>query len=86
MRVGTVPLHRAIVETVHRAKLGSQPAHHACANRSCVNPDRLIPVTHSENAAEMLARNAYLARIRELEDALSIAEPGHPLLTMVRVA
>jgi hypothetical protein len=35
--------------------------------RTCVNPAHLQAVTQQENAAEMLERKAYLARIAELE-------------------
>lgn len=79
-------LHRVVLEVKHGAPLGSQHAHHTCANAACVNPDHLQPVTHRDNVAEMLARQSYLARIRELESALAIADPQHPLLTVVAVA
>jgi heme oxygenase len=70
----------------HGASLGSQAAHHACANTTCVNPDHLQPVTHRENIAEMMARKAYVARIRELEAALTEIQPSHPLLSVIAVA
>lgn len=79
-------VHRLSLMAKHGADLGSQHAHHICANTQCVNPDHLQPVTHRENVAEMLARQSYLARIRELEAALSEFAPGHPLLAVVSVA
>lgn len=82
----TVQLHRAVLEVKHGGPLGSQAAHHVCANSRCVNPDHLQPVTHRDNIAEMLARRAYIARIAELEEALRGADPHHPLLGHVRVA
>lgn len=82
----SVAVHRLALEAYLGEKLGSQAAHHICANSMCVNPLHLQPVTHRENVAEMLARNAYLARIRELEEALREACPGHPLLHLVQVA
>lgn len=86
MKVQGLILHRAIVEATYGAALGTQPVHHLCANRACVNPDHLVPVTHAQNIAEMLARNAYVARIRELEAELSTFAPHHPLLNVIEVA
>jgi hypothetical protein len=83
--VGGVPIHRAVAEAKHGAPLGSQPVHHVCANRACVNPDHLQPVTHYDNTAEMLARTYYLRRIAELEQALHSVSPDHPLLLEVGV-
>ena len=82
----TVQVHRLSLEAWMQAPLGSQPAHHICAKPACVNPEHLQPVTHRENVAEMLARQAYISRIRELEAALSDLAPGHPLLALVPVA
>jgi hypothetical protein len=80
------PVHRLVLEAKHGKPLGSQHAHHICANTMCVNPDHLQPVTHRENAAEMLARHSYLKRIRDLEHALAQANPNHPLLNHIEVA
>lgn len=76
-------VHRLTLEAKHRAPLGSQAAHHMCANSTCVNPDHLQPVSHNENTAEMMQRQYYVARIRELEDALASLSPEHVLLTHV---
>ena len=73
-------IHRVAIEARLGQPLGSQPAHHTCANTGCVNPDHLMPVTHRDNLAEMLSRHAYIARIRELEDALAAVAPDHDLL------
>lgn len=73
-------LHRAVLEAKCQAPLGTQAAHHTCANRACVNPDHLQPVTHAENAAEMLHRAAYIRRIDELERVIATIAPGHPVL------
>jgi hypothetical protein len=59
---------------------GDWTVHHVCAVRACVNPEHLQRVTLRENVAEMRARNAYEARIAELEAALAEAAPDHPLL------
>ena len=75
--------HRVMLEASLEGPLGSQPAHHTCAESRCVNPDHLIPVTHADNVAEMLARKAYVARIRELEDALASVAPQHPTLAVL---
>lgn len=83
--LGNLRLHRAVLEIKHRAPLGVQQAHHVCAVRSCVNPDHLQPVTHRQNTAEMQQRATYLARIRELEQALASAAPDHPALRFVPV-
>lgn len=79
-------VHRIALEAKHQAPLGSQAAHHTCANTRCVNPEHLQPVTHRENVAEMLARKSYLDRIEELEVALSLLSPNHPLLHRIAVA
>lgn len=78
-------VHRLMLEAKIEAPLGSQAAHHICANSRCVNPDHLQPVTHRENIAEMLARQSYLARIAELEAALAEVNPGHPILKAIPV-
>jgi len=78
-------VHRVVLEASLGAPLGTQHAHHKCANRTCVNPDHLQPVTHRENMAEMLARHSYLARIRDLERALCELDPAHELLAHIPV-
>lgn len=78
-------VHRLVLEAKHGAPLGSQAAHHICANSICVNPDHLQPVTHRENMAEMLARRSYVERIRDLEAALAAVAPSHPLLSVIEV-
>jgi hypothetical protein len=70
---------RAVATLVY-GDLGNQPVHHICANRRCVNPEHLQPISHRENAAEMLERNWYLTHIADLRDALSEWAPLHPLL------
>jgi len=53
--------------------------HHTCSVRACVNPAHLQLVTPQQNAAEMLERNSYLARIEELEQevaALRLTKKG----------
>lgn len=81
-RIGrkSVQMHRVALEAKHGASLGTQAAHHVCANTLCVNPEHLQPVTAAQNTAEMLARSAYLARIRDLEDALAFLDPNNALL------
>lgn len=88
VQVGTqrLQVHRLSLEAKHGRPLGSQPAHHVCAQTTCVNPAHLQPITHRENTAEMLARHTYLRRIRELEEALETVAPSHPLLHLVSVA
>ena len=80
---GYTSAHRLSLEAKYGAPLGEQAAHHMCANTKCVNPDHLQPVTHRENTAEMLARNSYLKRIAELEEALEEISPGHELLNRI---
>lgn len=76
-------LHRSVIEAKYGKRLGSQHAHHICANTACVNPDHLQPVTHRENIAEMLQRSSYLKRIAELEIRLSQLSPNDPLLDVI---
>ena len=56
------------------------PVHHTCANSLCVEVSHLQAVTPIENAAEMMERNWYKARIEALEGALADLRPEHPLL------
>ena len=76
-------VHRLSLEMKHDAPLGSQAAHHICANTKCINPEHLQPVTHRENTAEMLARHSYLDRIAELEEAIKEIAPNHEVLDRV---
>ena len=76
-------VHRLSLEMKHNAPLGSQAAHHICANTKCVNPDHLQPVTHRDNVAEMLARHSYLDRIAELEEVIKEIVPNHEVLDRV---
>lgn len=76
-------VHRHVAAAAAGRDIGTEPVHHKCANRSCVNPDHLQLVTHRENMAEMMARNFYVRRIAELETALMALSPAHPLLTSV---
>jgi hypothetical protein len=82
----SLAIYRIVLEAKHGAPLGSQAAHHVCANRACVNPDHLQPVTHADNTAEMLARNAYIKRIAELEQAVADIDQNHPVLNRVPLA
>lgn len=41
--------------------------HHKCGDRACVNPSHLQMCSQAENMAEMFARQAYEARIKDLE-------------------
>jgi len=58
----------------------SDSVHHICAVKACCNPDHLQILTPQENNAEMMERTSYQRRIAELEAALAIANPQHPLL------
>ena len=78
-------VRRRVLEAKECAPLGSQAAHHKCANTKCVNPDHLQPVTHRENTAEMLARKSLVSRVRELEAELARLDPGNDLLDLVPV-
>lgn len=68
-------VHRLSLEQKLGAPLGSQTAHHVCANSLCVNPDHL-----------QQARNDYVRRIVALEKALAAERPGHPLLAEAPLA
>ena len=77
--------HRLSLEMKYNAPLGSQAAHHICANTKCINPEHLQPVTHRENTAEMMARRAYVDRIAELEEAIKELAPDHEVLNRVPI-
>ena len=77
--------HRLSLEMKYNAPLGSQAAHHICANTKCINPEHLQPVTHRENTAEMMARRAYVDRITELEEAIKELAPDHEVLNRVPI-
>lgn len=79
-------VHRLVLEAKHGKSLGSQAAHHACANTICVNPNHLQPVTAAANNAEMMARTYMVRRIQDLEAALHGLAPSHPLLNEIGVA
>jgi hypothetical protein len=85
-KVGAVRVHRLVLEAKLGHELGVNQAHHACANRACINPDHLQSATQAENTAEMLQRRAYEDRIAELEAALGQIAPGHPALRTIRAA
>lgn len=76
-------MHRIVIEVREGKPLGVLAAHHMCGNSACVNPAHLQPVTHRENAAEMLARRSLEARIEELEAALRMINPNHAALNRV---
>ena len=76
-------VHRLSLSAKCGASLGSQAAHHICANTKCVNPQHLVPVTHVENIVEMMARSAYLSRIAELEEALIKVDPLNAALMVL---
>lgn len=83
----TVATHRLMLQAKHGGRpLGVLHAHHVCANSRCVNPDHLVPATAAENAAEMLARQSYEARIRELEAVVREVAPDHEVLHRVPVS
>ena len=80
-----IAVHRLALEAKYEAPLGSQAAHHVCANTKCVNPEHLQPVTHRDNVAEMLARHSYLNRIAELEEVIKEIAPNHEVLDRVPI-
>ena len=81
----TVPVHRVVLEAKHGKPLGSQHAHHTCANTMCVNPDHLQPVSHRENMAEMLTRKTLTNRIRDLEAWVRERDPNADILNVIDV-
>lgn len=71
--------HRIVTEFTYGLRPGEQ-AHHRCANRLCLAPTHLQPVSQADNKAEMLQRGYYVRRIELLEQALRGLDPDHPLL------
>ncbi|MFI6861288.1 HNH endonuclease signature motif containing protein [Streptomyces sp. NPDC050421] len=76
----TIRLHRLIFAELVGHLPDTDQVHHTCANRACIRPGHLQRVTQRENMAEMQERNAYRARISELESALRALSPEHTLL------
>lgn len=67
--------HRAAYEVANGVTLrGDQVIHHTCSNRSCVAPEHLQLTDRLSNTAEMLERQHYQQRIRELEAQLAEAQ------------
>lgn len=79
----TFMVHRMVAEMKFGAAMKSQHSHHICGNSYCVNPDHIVPATAAANVAEMLARTSYENRIHELEEALALLAPSHPLLGVI---
>lgn len=79
----SISLHRASLEMSEGKPLGVLAAHHKCANTICVNPEHLEPATAADNNLEMIARNSFIKRIEELENALKEIEPGHEVLNRI---
>ncbi len=76
----TALVHRMSLEKKLGRGLGSESAHHICANARCVNPDHLQPISMRENLAEMRQRNYFIKRIAELEAEVARLDPSSPLL------
>lgn len=72
--------HHVMCSITHGQVLISVPSHHKCANNRCVNPDHLQWVTHWANQAEMMERQAYLARIRQPEEYIRTTSPEAEIL------
>lgn len=59
--------HRLSLYLATGVNPGVGVVHHKCANRRCIKPEHLQLTTQADNAAEMLARRDYEARIEALE-------------------
>lgn len=81
-----IQVHRLSLEAKLGCPLGTQTAHHTCANKKCVNPDHLQQATHRENIGEMIARNDYVRRIVELEALVRKIDPTNPILAVAPLA
>lgn len=74
-------VHRLVASMLKPGYAEHLMVHHACARRSCCNPEHLQVVTAKDNTAEMFERNSYKRRIESLEEALRALDPAHALLT-----
>lgn len=72
--------HRLIAWATLPDYRGYLQVHHACAHRACCNPAHLRVVTPQENTAEMMERNYYINRIKQLEEAIRKVDANHPIL------
>ena len=52
----------------------SEPVHHACANRACVEPEHLQRVTAAQNTAEMLGRVAMEEELQDLREGVALRD------------
>lgn len=83
-RQRTEGAHRFVYRTLVGPLASYEPVHHKCGVSSCVNPEHLQRITQAENSAEMLERRFYQSRISDLESALALFAPNHPLLAECR--
>ena len=65
----TLRTHRASLELKLGRPLGDgEESRHTCDNRSCVNPDHLVPGTHQDNMRDMVergrARNRHTGKLK----------------------
>lgn len=76
--------HRFMALAVREGDLHAGMAvHHTCAEGLCIAPAHLQVVTPHENNAEMVERVYYQRRIAELERALAVVSPNHPMLRRI---
>lgn len=73
-------VYRLVLNMYSGVEMPEMQVHHKCADGRCLNPEHLQYASRTDNMAEMFERQAYLKRIKKLEDELRRFDPENDLL------